>query len=88
VLEFRRRARSSSKSALKGELALQRSGRSLFQIAVESALDIDLQEARQQSLSRHFLKGLGVTLVVLLGQDDDAPKIERLLWCISWRERY
>jgi hypothetical protein len=57
---------------------LQRSGRSLFQIAVESALDIDFQEAQQQSLSCHFLEGLGVTLVVLLGQDDDAPKIERL----------
>ena len=57
---------------------LQRSGRSLFQIAVESALDIDFQEARQQSLSCHFLEGLGVTLVVLLGQDDDALKIERL----------
>ena len=45
---------------------------------MELALDIDLQEARQQPLSRHFLKGLGVTLVVLLGQDDNAPKIERL----------
>src|SRR5262249_2725900 len=61
-----------------GEPALRRSGRSLFQIAVESALDIDLQEARQQSVSCHFLKGLRITLVELLGQDDDAPKIKRL----------
>jgi hypothetical protein len=42
-----RRARSYSQSAFKGEPALRRSGRSLFQIAVESALDINLQEARQ-----------------------------------------
>ena len=49
---------------------------SLFQIAVKSLFDIDLQKARQQPLSSHFLERLGIAFVVFLGQDDDAPKIK------------
>jgi hypothetical protein len=49
---------------------------SLFQIAVKSLFDVDLQKARQQPLSSHFLEWLGIAFVVFLGQDDDAPKIK------------